>query len=100
VVLCRFGGSRAGKILAFYRPSRSDAWCGCLSIWSCFSWASFSACVLSPYISSGILPIYVVFRCTGLRRVLLRQRTDMSACSLLLLLYETLEVGETMDEGL
>jgi hypothetical protein len=57
VVLCRFGGSRAGKILAFSRPSRTDAWCGCLSVWSCSGLASFFACVLSPYISSGILPM-------------------------------------------
>ena len=55
--MCRFGGSRAGKTLAFSRPSRTDAWCGCLSVWSCSGWASFSACVLSPYISSGILPM-------------------------------------------
>jgi hypothetical protein len=55
VMLCRFGGSRAGNTLAFSRPSRIDAWCGCLSVWSCSGWASFSACVLSPYISSGIL---------------------------------------------
>jgi hypothetical protein len=57
VVLCRFGGSRAGKTLAFSRPSRIDAWCGCLSVWSYSGWASFFACVLSPYISSGILPM-------------------------------------------
>ena len=55
--MCRFGGSRAGKTLAFSRPSRTDAWCGCLLVWSCSGWASFSACVLSPYISSGILPM-------------------------------------------
>jgi hypothetical protein len=55
VVLCCFGGSRARKILAFSRPSRADAWCGCLLVWSCSGWAFFSACVLSPYISSGIL---------------------------------------------
>jgi hypothetical protein len=30
VVLCRFGGSRAGKTLAFSRPSRTDTWCECL----------------------------------------------------------------------
>jgi hypothetical protein len=57
VVLCRFDGSRAGKTLAFYRLYRNDVWCGCLSVWSCSSWAFFSACVLSPYISSGILPV-------------------------------------------
>jgi hypothetical protein len=57
VVLCRLGGSRAGKTLTFSRPSQIDVWCGCLSVWSCSGWASFSACVLSPYISSGILPI-------------------------------------------
>jgi hypothetical protein len=56
-VLCRFGGFRARKTLAFSRPSWIDAWCGCLSVWSCFGWASFSACVLSPYMSSGILPM-------------------------------------------
>jgi hypothetical protein len=26
-------------------------------VWSCSYWASFSTCVLSPYISSGILPM-------------------------------------------
>ncbi|AQK69807.1 NAD(P)-binding Rossmann-fold superfamily protein [Zea mays] len=57
MVLCRFGGSRAGKTLAFSSPSRIDAWCVCLSVWSCSSWVSFFACVLSPYISSGILPM-------------------------------------------
>jgi hypothetical protein len=36
----------------------------------------------------------------GLRRVLLQEQTDMSASSLPLLLYKTLEVGETSDEGL
>jgi hypothetical protein len=36
------------KALAFSRPFRIDAWCGCFSIWSCSGWASFSACVLSP----------------------------------------------------
>jgi hypothetical protein len=55
VVLCRFGGSWAGKTLAFSRPSRIDAWCGCLSVWSCSGWVSFSSSMLSPYISSGIL---------------------------------------------
>jgi hypothetical protein len=49
--------SRVGKALAFSRPSMINAWCGCLSVWSCSDWASFSACVLSLYISSGILPI-------------------------------------------
>jgi hypothetical protein len=55
--LCRFDGSRAGKTLAFSHPSRIDVWCGCLSVWSCSGCASFSSCVLSPYISSGILPM-------------------------------------------
>jgi hypothetical protein len=36
------------KALAFSRLFRTDAWCGCLSVWSCPDWASFSACVLSP----------------------------------------------------
>jgi hypothetical protein len=40
---------------------------------------------------------YVASRCTGLRRVLLRQRTGMPASSLPFLLYETLEVGEARD---
>jgi hypothetical protein len=38
-------------------PSRTDALCGCLFVWSCSGWASFSACMLSPYICSGILPM-------------------------------------------
>jgi hypothetical protein len=41
VVLCRLGGSRAGKALAFSRPSRTDARCRCLSVWSFSGWASF-----------------------------------------------------------
>jgi hypothetical protein len=49
VVLCHFGGSRVGKTPAFSRPSRTDAWCGCLSVWSCSGCASFPAGVLSPY---------------------------------------------------
>jgi hypothetical protein len=39
-----------GKALTFSRPSRTDAWCGYVSIWSCSGWASFSTCVLFPYI--------------------------------------------------
>jgi hypothetical protein len=35
VVLCCFSGSMAEKTLAFSRPSRIDAWCGCLSVRSC-----------------------------------------------------------------
>jgi hypothetical protein len=57
VVLCHFGRSRVGKALAFFRPSRTDACCECLLVWSCSGWGSFSTCVLSPYISSGILPM-------------------------------------------
>jgi hypothetical protein len=48
VVLCRLCGSRAGKALAFSRPFRTEAWCGCLSVWSYSGWTSFSTCVLSP----------------------------------------------------
>jgi hypothetical protein len=58
VVSCRLGGSRAGKALTFSRPSRPDAWCGCLSIWSCSSWASFSACVLSPFMYLAVYYLY------------------------------------------
>jgi hypothetical protein len=57
VVLCCFGGSRAGKTLAFSCPSWTDAWHECLLVWSCSGWPSFSACVISLYISSGILPM-------------------------------------------
>jgi hypothetical protein len=46
-MLCRFSGSRVGMALAFSRPSQTDAWCGCLSVWSCSGWAFFSTCVLS-----------------------------------------------------
>jgi hypothetical protein len=48
-VLCRLGGSRTGKALTFSRPYWTHAQCRCLSVWSCSGWASFSACVLSPY---------------------------------------------------
>jgi hypothetical protein len=52
VVLCHFGGSRAGKTLAFSRPSRIDIWCGCLSVWSCSGWAfSPLACSLPIYLA-------------------------------------------------
>jgi hypothetical protein len=57
--LCRLGGSRAGKALTFSCPSWIDAWCGCLSVWSCSGWASFSACVLSHYI---YLAVYYLCR--------------------------------------
>jgi hypothetical protein len=57
VALCRFSGSRTGKTLAFSRPSRIDAGCGCLSVGAAPVGLFFSACMLSPYISSGILPI-------------------------------------------
>jgi hypothetical protein len=92
VVSCRLGGSRAGKAPAFSRPSRTDAWCGCLSVWSCSSWASFSACMLSPYM---YLAVYYLCRLQMPRSscVLLQQRTCMPAYSLPFLLYETLEVG-------
>jgi hypothetical protein len=43
---------------------------------------------------------YVASRCPGLCRVLLRQGTCVSASSLPLLLYKTLEVGEARDGGL
>jgi hypothetical protein len=57
--LCRLGGSRVGKALAFSHPSRTNPWCRCLSVWSYSGLASFSACVLSLslYVSSGILPM-------------------------------------------
>jgi hypothetical protein len=58
-LLCRLGGSRAGKALAFSRPPRTDAWYGCLSVWSCSGWTSFSVCVLSPYM---YLAVYYLCR--------------------------------------
>jgi hypothetical protein len=48
------GLGRHSHFLALLGVTR---WCGCLLVWSCSSWASFFACVLSPYISSGILPM-------------------------------------------
>jgi hypothetical protein len=51
---------------------------------------------LSLYMSSGTT--YVASRYPVLRRVLLRERTGMSASFLPLLLYETLEVGKARDE--
>jgi hypothetical protein len=92
VVVCCFGGSRTGKTLAFSRPSRTNAWCGCLSVWSCSDWASFSACVLSPYISSGILPMSRLDPQVFV--VPFFGNKSMSASSFPFLLYETLEVGE------
>jgi hypothetical protein len=98
VVLCRLGGSRARKALAFSRPSQTDAWCGSLSVWSCSGWASFSACVPSPYM---YLAIYYLYRL---------QMPRYSSCPspamnmhvrlfLPFLLYETLELGEARDGG-
>jgi hypothetical protein len=55
VVLCRLSGSRAGKALTFSHPSRIDVLCG----WSCSGWASFFACVLSPYM---YLAVYYLCR--------------------------------------
>jgi hypothetical protein len=59
VVLGCLDGSRAGKALAFSRPSRTNAWCACLLVWSCSEWASFSAYVLSPYM---YLAVYYLCR--------------------------------------
>jgi hypothetical protein len=59
VVLCRLDGSRAGKALGFSRPSRTDVWYGCLSVWSCSGWTSFSACVFSPFM---YLAVYYLCR--------------------------------------
>jgi hypothetical protein len=53
-------------------------------------------CALSLYIYR--YNTYVASRCQGLRRVLLRQRTGMSASFLPLLLYETLEVEEASSD--
>jgi hypothetical protein len=57
--LCRLGGSRARNALAFSRPFRTDAWCGCLLVWSCSGENSFSTCVLSPYM---YLAVYYLCR--------------------------------------
>jgi hypothetical protein len=59
VVLCRLGGSRARKTLAFSRSSWTDTWCWCLSVRSYSGWASFSACMLSHYM---YLAIYYLCR--------------------------------------
>jgi hypothetical protein len=60
--------------------------------------------LLSPLVCSlhKYLAVYYLCRLQmpGLRRVLLRQRTGMSASSLPLLLYKTLEVGEARDGDL
>jgi hypothetical protein len=98
MVLCRIGGSRVGKTVTFSHPSQTEAWCGCLLVWSCSGWASFFVCLLSPYMYLAVT-IYVASRCPGLRRVLLRQRTYMSTSCLPFLLYETLEVVEARDVG-
>jgi hypothetical protein len=58
VVLWRFGGSRVGKTLSFSRPSQTDAWCGCLLVWSFYDWASFPDCVLSPYMYLAVYYLY------------------------------------------
>jgi hypothetical protein len=47
------------KALAFSLPFRTDAWCGCLSVWSYSGWASFSTCVLSPCM---YLAVYYIYR--------------------------------------
>jgi hypothetical protein len=98
VVLCRFSGSRAGKTLAFSRPSQIDAGAGA------FRFGASPAGLLSPIVCSLLiyLAVYYLCRliCPLLRRVLLQQRTGISVSSLPLLLYETLEVGETRYGGL
>jgi hypothetical protein len=100
LLLCRLGGSRAGKALAFSRPSRTEAWCGRLSVWSCSSWASFSTCVLSPYM---YLAVYYLYRLQMLRSSSCpssaTNRYGRPFPSLPFLLYETLKVGEARDGG-
>jgi hypothetical protein len=59
VVLFLLDWSRSWKALAFSRPSRTNAWCGCLSVWSCSSWVSFFACMLSSYL---YLEVYYLCR--------------------------------------
>jgi hypothetical protein len=55
--------SRVGKALAFSRPSMINAWCGCLSVWSCSDWAfSPLACSLPIY-----LAVYYLYRLQMLR---------------------------------
>jgi hypothetical protein len=87
------------KALVFSRPFWTDVWCGCLSVWSCSGWASFFAYVPSLPVCIYRYTTYVASRCPCLRRVLLRQRTGMTASSLPLLLYETLKVGKVSDVG-
>jgi hypothetical protein len=47
------------KALAFSCPFQTDAWCGCLSVWSYSGWTSFFACVLSPFM---YLAVYYLCR--------------------------------------
>jgi hypothetical protein len=97
-VLCRLGGSRAGKALVFSRPSQTDAWCGCLSVWSYSGYASFSACMLSPYM---YLAVYYLCRLQMPRSSSCPSPATnrYAASSLPFLLYKTLEVGEARDGG-
>jgi hypothetical protein len=90
-MLCRLGGSRAEKSLAFSRSSWTDVWCRCLSVWSCFDWAYFSASVVSLY-----KYISVYYLC---HLEMSRSWTGISASSLPFMLYETLKIGEVRDES-
>jgi hypothetical protein len=84
------------KALAFSRPFRNDVWCGCLSVWSCSSWTSFSACVLSPCM---YLAVYYLCHLQMSRSssCLSSARTDMTVSSIPLLLYKNLEMEEARD---
>jgi hypothetical protein len=92
VVLCRFGGSRAGKTLALLG----------LTSGSGASWfGAAPARLLSPLACSLHIYLAVYYLCClqmpRSLSCLLRQRTDILAFSLLLLFYKTLEVGRVSD---
>jgi hypothetical protein len=93
VVLCRLGGSRAWKALAFSRPSQTDTWCESLSVWSYFGWVFFFAFMFSPYL---YLAVYYLCRIQMARSSSCPSpATNRYVC--LFLLYGTLEMGEARD---
>jgi hypothetical protein len=58
-VFCRLNDPGLGRHSHSLALLRLATGAGCLSVWSCSGWASFSACVLSPYM---YLAVYYLCR--------------------------------------
>jgi hypothetical protein len=99
-VLCRLGRSKAGKALAFSRPYRTDVWCGCLSVWSCSGWASFSAYMLSLVSPYMYLAVYYLCRLQMSRSSSCPSPTMNKYACLFLFLPALRNLGSGGSEGL